>query len=161
MTTIFPWPSHVVRWILFKWRRSTWILPSLSGSTAVARRILTLSLLIQPTGVSSTSWISRHRVLKTTLIGADGTGVSHGTCGRARDTNCFRLHFTWSPRNSPNDWNNSRGREACLAGMLDVHATRGETSHAGQKLCGSQRAGIVSADRGVEVCQTMFPFAHS
>ena len=67
-------------------------LPSLCGSTAAIRRILTLRLVIQLTGAPFTSWISRHRTLKTTLKGADDTGASHETCGRARDKKkCFRL----------------------------------------------------------------------
>ena len=57
--------------------------------------------------------------------------------------------------------NNSRMRETCLAVMLDAQATRGETSHTGQKLRASHRAGIVSADQSVEVCQAIFLLAHS
>ena len=67
-------------------------LPSLRDSTAAIKRILILSLLILLRGALFTSWISRHRTLKTTLRGADDTGASHGTyAGRAGDKNCFRL----------------------------------------------------------------------
>ena len=65
-------------------------LPSPRDSTAAIRRILILSLLILLTGALFTSWISRHRTLKTTLRGTDDTGASHGTCA-GRAGNWFRL----------------------------------------------------------------------
>ena len=133
LASIFwPWPSHVVRWILFKMNKDSnlcQVLPSLRDSTAAIRRILILSLLILLIGALFTSWISRHRTLKKTLRGADDTGASHGTCvGRAGDKNCFDLFHLVSSSQPLNYWNNSRVRETCLAVMLDAQATRWDFS---------------------------------